>query len=94
MGLVNMTYDDWFDLYRPIKNGFDNSAGYDGCLFETYGDELAVVQDANPNCVWTLVETDGVLYVAEGFHIVNRLGYFITTKPRENDDEFEIHIED
>jgi hypothetical protein len=32
--------------------------------------------------VWTLVEDDdGDAVIVEGYHLVNRLGYFITAKP-------------
>ena len=51
-----MTYDRWVKTYRPIKCG--ENAPVDGYMFETFGEELKVVQRAyekDPRCVWTLV---------------------------------------
>lgn len=53
-----------------------------GCLFETFGNELAFVQQQDARTVWTFMEDDnGNPCVANGFHIVNRLGYLIGTLP-------------
>jgi hypothetical protein len=57
----------------------------DGYLFETYGKEFEFVKIQNPSHVWTLVESDNKLYVCSGFHHVNRLGYFVTQLPWEED---------
>lgn len=71
-------YDRWFDTFKPVTNHLDTSAGYDGAMFETYGAELEHVRQQPTNKVWTLVEAEGHLYVVEGLHFVNRVGYFIT----------------
>jgi len=31
--------------------------------------------------IWTLVDAEGQLQLVPGWHIVNRLGYYITEKP-------------
>lgn len=82
--MIALTFDTWEETYKPIANIFDQQASFDGLLFETYGVELghvAVVARAYPNCVWTLVDGDGGLYVTAGMRFVNRLGYFITSVP-------------
>ena len=38
-----LTYDDFLGKYHPIKNHLDKNAGYDGCMFETFGKELEFV---------------------------------------------------
>ena len=76
-------YDEWLALFAPVPNTLDPSAGYDGLLFETYGAELEHVRSvaqANPERVWTLLDCDGVLYVGNGMHVINRVGYFITER--------------
>ena len=86
--MKTITYDDFMDTYKPIKNTLDESAGYDGCMFETYGDELKKVMDTPHGYVWTLLEADdGSLVIGSGYHLVNRMGYFITEKPYEDDIE-------
>lgn len=54
----------------------------DGCLFETYGPELEFVCAQDIRCVWTLIQQeDGKAYIASGWHVVNRLGFFISETP-------------
>jgi hypothetical protein len=38
-----MTYDEWIEKYRPIKNPLNPDAPYDGTMFETYGQEYEEV---------------------------------------------------
>jgi hypothetical protein len=82
----------FFDVYEPIKNHIDTNAATDGCLFETFGEELDFVTKVcreNPKRVWTLVDDDeGYLKVVAGMHLVNRLGYFITQKDWVTGNEF------
>lgn len=79
--VTTMSYDDWFDQFQPIKNMFDDNASFDGCMFETYDRELEHVKKADPANVWTLVEAEGGIYLSNGFHYVNRIGYFISQFP-------------
>jgi hypothetical protein len=82
-------YDEWFDKYKPIKNKLVKDASWNGCLFETYGEEeeyvRKVAQDEAAEIggtVWTIVEDDyGFLCVIPGWHYVNRIGYLVTKKP-------------
>lgn len=86
--MKTIMYDDWVDQYQPIENPFDKDAGYEGCMFETYGEENEFVLDKlNRNTVWTLITGDNEdSWVIPGYHIVNRMGFFITTKPWESTD--------
>lgn len=75
-----LSEDNWMEEYKPIKNTFpDCNGSFDGTMFETYGEELEYVSKQNPNCIWTYLTGDGDCIV-NGFHIVNRCGYFITEK--------------
>lgn len=79
---IKLDYFEFFDKYKPIVNPFDSNAAENGCLFETYGAELQMVKDAEPNKVWTLVTDDnGETIIVNGAHFVNRLGYLITQEP-------------
>jgi hypothetical protein len=81
----------WEAKYQPIKN---HITGEDDDKFETYGEELDYVRsvaDTEPRRVWTLVDgEDGNLYIVDGYHLVNRLNYFITKKPLEGDGYLEV----
>jgi hypothetical protein len=84
--------DAWEEKYQPIKNHFSEPQGefadeFVEDKFETYGEELDYVlsiADTEPKRVWTLVEgDDSNLYITSGYHLVNRLNYFITKNPCE-----------
>ena len=88
-----MTMEEWEATYKPIKNHIDTNASFDGAMFETYGDEYEFVKSANPLCVWTYGDgDDGGSYIWNGFHYINRLGYFITEVPAPSEEECVIQI--
>jgi hypothetical protein len=76
-----ISYEEWLVKYRPIKNPFDANAADDGCMFETYGPDFEFVRQQPVGIVWTLVEDGEKLFVCEGFHYINRLGYYVTEIP-------------
>jgi hypothetical protein len=84
-------FDAWEANYKPIKN---HITGENDDKFETYGEELDYVRsvaDTEPRRVWTLVDgDDGNLYIVDGYHLVNRVNYFITEKPLEGDGYMEV----
>ena len=74
---------EWESKYQPMQNHITNN-GDD--KFETYGVELDYVlsiANSEPARVWTLVEGDDGLYITSGYHLVNRLNYFVTKNPCE-----------
>jgi hypothetical protein len=80
--------EDAFDaLYPLVPNQLNPGAGWAlgeerGCLFETYGDELDFVRRQHPRTIWTLLDgDDGDQYLVSGYHLVNRIGYLISTVP-------------
>jgi hypothetical protein len=79
-------WDAFVEKYKPIKNHF--SSDPDQFMFETYGDEVdyVILQD-NKN-VWTWVDGDGSDLLVAGYHYVNRVGYYITELPWEDDDDY------
>ena len=88
-----MTYDEWFDTYRPITNPHADN-GFSQTLFETFGEELEQVRAADPACVWTWLEEDGVQWIGDGYHYVNRLGHFITEVPCPSDTCITVDLDD
>ena len=90
-----ITEDDFYRLYKPVKNPFVKNGPWDGCMLETYGLELAHVREVmaeNPNKVWTVLDCDGALILSSGYHHVNRMGYLITEVPV--DEGVDITVED
>jgi hypothetical protein len=85
--MKTIMYDDWVEEYRPIKNAINKDSAYDGCMIETYGEEEESVSYSKPNTIWTLVSSDNEeSWILAGYHFVNRIGFFITEKPWENED--------
>ena len=80
-----MTFEEFFDVYKPIENHIDNNASFEGVMFETFGEELEYVLSADPKCVVTYADGDNGTYIFSGYHLVNRIGYFITSIPVEED---------
>ena len=87
----NITEEQFDDLFNLIDNKIDLNASFGGKMFETYGNELAFVQQmAKQNRVITIVETDEseegdvvipMMCYVSGYHVVNRIGYLITESP-------------
>ena len=102
--LLSLTEEDFDKRYELLDNHIDINASFDGCLFETYGEQIDfVVEMAKQNRVITIVESDNeeeindcdevsvCMYYVSGYHLVNRIGYLITTEPITQ--EFEVKLD-
>lgn len=91
--LLELTEDEFDERYPLVANHLNPHAGWNGCLFETYGPELDFIRQQDPTTVWTLVDgDDGDLYIQSGVHLVNRIGYFISTVPTSRDVLIQVRI--
>lgn len=91
-------FDDWADEFGLVSNHIDPNASFDGDMFETYGDEVVYVCDRSnapdtENTVWTYIDGLDGTYVINGYHYVNRIGYFITKKPAKENTNYEILVD-
>lgn len=77
-----MTYDYWETNFKPIKNNLTNG---EDIHFETYGDEVEFVKAQDPKTIWTEVDGDSGTYIISGWHFVNRIHYYITENPWEDE---------
>jgi hypothetical protein len=87
-----LTEDDFLARFKPVPNHIEPNCGFDGCMFETFGEELAHVQAQDRNFVWTILDCDGQILIESGFHFVNRLGYLITAVPTEPDHTYSVAL--
>ena len=79
---IEMTEEEWFNTYKPIKNTIEGNSSFDGHMFETYGDEVEFVKTQPLENIWMYGDgDDGGTYVWNGWGFVNRIGYFITEVP-------------
>lgn len=92
---ITLTEDEFYEKFNMVKNHLDNNASFDGCAFETFGEELQYIQKfagENPYRIWTVLDCDGKLYYSTGYHFVNRLNYIITEE--EFDCQIDVQLED
>lgn len=90
-----MTYEQWIETYKPMHNHIaEYDAGFDGAMFETYGDECQFIQElvnTAPDTIWTLITGDRNGWsIISGCHYVNRLGYFVSQVPFTHHMEIDI----
>jgi hypothetical protein len=86
-----MTYDKWFDTFKPKQNEVTdpNRCSHGGTMYETYGADEAhirAVSQTAPNTVWTILDV-GKLIIVPGWHLVDRFAYFITEVPWKPEQE-------
>ena len=90
---IEMDFDEWCATYKPIPNNIVEDSSFDGTMFETYGDEVAFVKKADPAYIWMYGDgDDGGSYIWSGWHIVNRIGYFITEVPCPADTTIQVKV--
>jgi hypothetical protein len=76
----------WEQKFKPIKNHFRNDP--DETMFETYGEEVEFITKADNKYIWTYIQGDYSDLIVAGYHYVNRLGYYISSVPWENEDDY------
>jgi hypothetical protein len=90
---IEETFEFWLEEFKPITNHIDDNASFDGIMFETYGDEVEFVKQQDPRCIWTYGDgDDGGSYIWNGWHFVNRIGYFITEVPCPEDTTIQVEV--
>lgn len=87
----------------PLTTADEDIASFGGCMYETFGLELAYVQAMDvQKRVITIIEgedtepdedgeTHSTLYYSSGYHFVNRIGYLILDKPYT--ENFEVKLD-
>jgi hypothetical protein len=78
-----ITESEWAKKYQPKPNCFTN----DGYSYETYGHELEYVCLQPHSTVWTEMDGDEGVYIVAGYHLANRIQYYITEIPWTDDEE-------
>ena len=100
---MKVTEDNFDEIFKPQINHFERAkqpisvddedvCSFNGCMYETYGEEeeyvISIAQnEATKKRVWTVVEAGDDFIITAGFHYVNRFGYIITEKEWETGNE-------
>ena len=94
---IKLTEEQFEELFTLIENHIEDNASWNGCMFETFGEEGKFVIDnvQKFNNVWTIIDgdEDDNLYVVSGFHLVNRIGYLISREQYSEGQFIEVKIE-
>lgn len=85
-----ITEDQWIETYKPLPapsgdGGFDFGDG-STLLDWTKPADIAILDAADPTCVWTVVDGDNGPAIVCGRHFVNRIGYIVTEVPTPSED--------
>jgi hypothetical protein len=80
-------WSEWEAKFKPIKNHFRDPQ-HEEIAFETYGEEVEFVKAQDPRYVWTNIQGDYSDLIVAGYAYVNRLQYYITEIPWEDEDEY------
>jgi hypothetical protein len=86
--------DNWEYHYCPVTNHISGDMGWNGFIFETYGEDLEFVRAQPPQNIWTWVDTDDGTAIMSGYHLVNRIGYFVTGLPWEESITIQVNSEE
>jgi len=90
-----LTEDQFDEQFTLVENHIDNNASWGGAMFETFGEELDYVRmkAQKGNNVWTIIEgDDDSMFIVNGVHFVNRIGYLITREEWTEETEVEIDL--
>ena len=80
-------WDAWAKKFKPIQNKFYPNEP-ETKMFETYGEEVEFVNNYDHRYVWTNLTGEMSDLVCAGYHYVNRIGYYITEVPWDNEDDY------
>jgi hypothetical protein len=93
---MEIEYEAWAAEYVPRKNRVTKGRPYDGCMFETFGDDIDFLVNRSKikaEYIWTLIDCENEnQYILPGYHIVDRVGYFITKKPWKSEFNIEVNV--
>ena len=75
--------------FEDAEPAWENEDG-EGCVFETYGEQLAFVRARDPLEIWTIMDDDTI---QSGYHTVNRLNYLVSSVKRAPGADFVVTVE-
>jgi hypothetical protein len=80
---LSLHEDVFHQFFEPYRHALTNSNCFGRIGLETYGADVELARTLDANFVWTVVDgsDDDCLYIASGFHFVNRVAYVLSSKP-------------
>lgn len=89
---IIMNDEEWINVYKPQNNHIDKNRGFNGWLYETYGDEAEYVKSMiDSKCVWSIEEGEKngreMLYYKPLMKWDDQyIGFFVTDVPHNGKD--------
>lgn len=90
--LITLTYQEWLESYKPDSTEYDKYCG-EAYLYESIS-QMDYIRDTHNQCIWSLIDADGELIIVNGAHIVNRLGYYVTSEKWALGTDYQIILEE
>jgi len=73
--------DTFYDFFKPFRHPDAQHDIWGGHGLETFGKDLEMADQYDPNYVWTVVDGEfDSQWIVPGFHFVNRVCYLITKR--------------
>ena len=88
---IELTWEEFEEQFKPIKNFFREDE--DEQMFETYGAEVEFVKSESPDRIWTYTQVERGCAIYNGWHFVNRIGYFVTENPFEPNTTYQVDFQ-
>ena len=76
------------EKYKPEYNNINGNTDEYNHAFETYGAEVDYVKSKDNNHIWTRVQAEFADIIVAGYHLVNRIEYYVTEVPWTDEDEY------
>lgn len=91
-----MTFDDWFEKFKPIENPQIKDEGNEYLFEDCYEEDKEFIHDRiGSKTIWTRIFGENAsIFLIEGRHLVNRDGYYVTEIPYEDGEKYEITIDE
>ena len=79
---TTMTFDEFVNFYKPVRNKFADGQSELNLTFETFGEEAEFVTSHDEKHIWTGFENDeGKQYLVNGLHNVDAINYYVCEVP-------------
>jgi len=86
MNMISLTLGEWKNKYKPLKDGKVRLKFLDPAIDENMA-ELNKIKIESPRTIWTEKKSGGTWFIQNGIHFADRMGFYITEIPYEEDTE-------
>jgi hypothetical protein len=88
--MIKLQVEEWDDEFIPIMEGESYKDFHPKIV--NYNEKIILEKALLENRVWTLVEDDdNDLVLLNGLHLVNRIDVYITQKPYNKNEIYEVY---